>query len=200
VFRKLSRVAVVLVPVAASVLLVGCSGGGSNGSTDTSTSAAPSSAAGDPSLKVPAPLSSGGLIDNPCSALSDSELTAIGLLTNGQATADSPKLCRWKSSTNELNSISLSAVPQNKGGISDIYAQKAQSAYFEPVSISGYPGVYASTNDARPSGSCQLWVGVTDQLAVSIITGISSGPNKTDPCPIAKKVGDGMVTHLKSTA
>jgi hypothetical protein len=45
-----------------------------------------------------------------------------------------------------------------------------------------------------------LWVGVTDQLAVSIITGISSGPNKTDPCPIAKKVGDGMVAHLKGAS
>jgi hypothetical protein len=189
----------VLVPVAASVLLVGC-GSGSNGSTGTSTSAAPSSAAGDPSLKVPAPLPADGLIDNPCSALSNSELTDIGLLTSGQVNAESPKLCRWKSSTNELNSISLSAVPQNKGGISDIYAQKARSAYFEPVTLSGYPGVYASTDDARPSGSCQLWVGVTDQLAVSIITGISSGPNKTDPCPIAKKVGDGMVAHLEGTA
>ncbi|SEP54592.1 DUF3558 domain-containing protein [Amycolatopsis saalfeldensis] len=171
-FRKLSRVAVALVPVAASVLLAGC-GGSSNGAAETSPSAAPSSEAGDSLLKVSAPLSADGLIDNPCSALGDSQLTDIGLLTNGQATADSPKLCRWKSSSNELNSISLSAVPQNKGGISDIYAQKAQSAYFEPVSISGYPGVYAS---------------------------ISSGPNKTDPCPIAKKVGDGVVAHLRGGA
>jgi hypothetical protein len=157
------------------------------------------SAAGDSSLKVPAPLSSGGVIDNPCSALRDSELTGIGLLT-GQATADSPKLCRWKSSTNELNSISLSAVPQNKGGISDIYAQKAQSAYFEPVSISGYPGVYASTNDARPSGSCQLWAGVTDQLALSVVTNIGAGSLKTNPCPKAREVGEAMIAHLKGAA
>lgn len=199
-FRKMSRVAAVFVPVAASVLLAGCSGSGSDGSTDGSSSAAPSSAGGDSSLKVPAPLPADGLIDNPCSAISAAQLTEIGLLTDGKVSAGTPKLCRWTSSSIDLNSISLSAISQNKGGIGDIYDQKAKSAYFEPVTLSGYPGVFASIDDGRPSGVCQLWAGVTDQLAVSIITSINSGPNKSDPCPIAKKVGDALVTHLKGAA
>lgn len=199
-FRKLSRVAVVLVPVAASVLLAGCSGSGSDGSTGDSNSAAPSSSGGDSSLKVPTPLPADGLIEDPCSAMSANQLTEIGLLTKGHVNSESPKLCRWTSSSNELNSISLSAVPQNKGGIGDIYAQKAKSAYFQPVTLSGYPGVFASTEDGRSSGVCQLWAGVTDHLAVSIITSINGGSNKSDPCPIAQKVGNALIAHLKGAA
>ncbi|WP_336162017.1 DUF3558 domain-containing protein [Amycolatopsis sp. VC5-11] len=185
--------------LAIPALLAACSNGGSPDAPPAS-SAPSSSSAGDSSLAVPAPLQTDGLIDNPCSALSDSQLTQIGLLTGGRVTSGPPKSCRWKSSSNELNSISLAPLPQNKGGISDIYAQKAKQAYFEPVKVSDYPGLFAATDDARSDGSCQLWVGVTDQLAVSIITGISSGPNKSDPCPIAKKVGDALVTHLKGAA
>jgi hypothetical protein len=190
----------VLVPVAASVLLAGCSGGGSNGSTGTSASVAPSSATGDSSLKVPAALPTEDLLTNPCAALSSAQLTQIGLVASGRIVDGPPKGCSWKSSTLEENSISLAPLPQNKGGIGDIYSNKPKDAYFEPVTVGGYPGVFADAQDGRPSGACQLWVGVTDQLTVSVITGISVGSNKTDPCPIAQKVGEAMIAHLKSAA
>jgi hypothetical protein len=50
-------------------------------------------------------------------------------------------------------------IPQNKRGISDICDQKAKQAYFEPVTVGGYPGVFADSQDGRASGSCTLLVG-----------------------------------------
>jgi hypothetical protein len=52
----------------------------------------------------------------------------------------------------------------------------------------------------RSSGSCQLWIGITDQLAVSVGTVINVGANKPDPRPVAQKVGQTMIDHLKSAA
>ncbi|SEP54147.1 Protein of unknown function, partial [Amycolatopsis saalfeldensis] len=125
-------------------------------------------------MKVPAPLSAQSLLDNPCSALSDAQLKQIGLAA-GEVVQGPPTLCGWTSSGNAQNRIDAGAVPQNKGGISDIYDQKAKQAYFEPVTIGGYPGVFADTQDGRASGSCTLWVGVTDQLAWSVVTNIGAG-------------------------
>ncbi len=99
-----------------------------------------------------------------------------------------------------MNSVGITVVPQNTGGISDIYAQKAQQAYFEPVSINGYPGVYSAKADHRADGNCQLWVGVTDQLAVAVTPLISTGQNKSNPCGIAEKFAAVMIKHLKNAS
>jgi hypothetical protein len=154
----------------------------------------------DPSLKVPAPLPTQSLLSNPCSVLTDSELHAVGLAAPGKVSQGSPPLCGWSSYDTAQNGVNAGAVPQNKGGISDIYDQKAKQAYFEPVTVNGYPGVFADTQDGRPSGSCTLWVGITDQLAYSVITSIGTGPNKSTPCASAQKIGEAVITHLKGAA
>ncbi|MDT8915489.1 DUF3558 family protein [Amycolatopsis sp. PS_44_ISF1] len=114
-------------------------------------------------------------------------------------TDGAPKLCGWNSSATAQNRVNAGAVPENKGGISDIYSQKSRQAYFQPVTVDGYPGVFADTQDGRASGSCTLWVGLTDQLAYSVVTSLTVGPHKSDPCPIARKVGEAVITHLKGT-
>ena len=91
--------------------------------------------------------------------------------------------CVWKSSATEQNQIGLTPLPQNTGGISDIYDNKPHSVYFEPVDINGYPGVYTDIQDARADGSCTLWVGVTDQLAVSVIPKSESARTRATRAP-----------------
>lgn len=201
-FRPRRNDALAALAVITVVSLTACGGGGSTdtGTSSSLTSNASSSSTVDPSLKVPAALPTQDLLANPCAALSSSQLTQIGLVTSGRTVDGPPKGCSWKSSTLEENSVSLAPLTQNKGGLGDIYGKKPQDAYFEPVTVGGYPGVFADAQDGRSSGACQLWVGVTDQLAVSVITGISVGSNKTNPCPIAQKVGEAMIAHLKGAA
>jgi hypothetical protein len=145
-----------------------------------------------------APLPTQALLTDPCSILTAAEATQISLRSPGKndSTSTLPG-CTWKYTQTEQNQIGLTALPQNTGGISDIYTKKPGAAYFEPVDINGYPGVYTDIQDARADGSCTLWVGVTDQLAVSVIPNIGVG--KSDPCGIAKNFAAAMITHLKSS-
>lgn len=197
---RLHPVGAVVAVAVAAMSLAACGGGG--GSTGNSSSSAPdgTSSSVGPSLKVPAPLPTQDLLSNPCSALANAQLKDVGLASPGKVTPGPPDLCRWESAGTRANSVGVGAVPQNKGGISDIYDQKATQAYFEPFSASGYPGVVAAADDLRSSGTCSVWVGVTDQLAFTVITTISTGPNKATTCQSAQKIANAVVTHLKGVA
>jgi hypothetical protein len=187
------------VTLAIAVLLAACSSGGSAGNAPSpAPSSSPSTV--DPSLKVPAPLPTQELLSNPCSALTDAQLTQLGLTSPGRASQGPPPLCGWNADGSAQNGVNAGPVPQNKGGISDIYAQKAKQAYFEPVTVNGYPGVFADTQDGRASGSCTLWVGITDQLAYAVVTSIAVGQNKATTCASAQKVGEAVIAHLKGAA
>lgn len=189
--------------VAALSLLTACGGGGKTGGGDTPSQAPASSSAtgGGSGPKVPAPLPTQDLLGgNPCKVLTDAETSDFGLVVPGEKTTEPLAGCEWRSSGNGQNSIGMRVVPQNKNGISDIYDQKTRQAYFEPVTVDGYPGVLADTQDGRPSGTCTLWLGVTDQLAISIIPSIGAGPNKSNPCGLAQKFGGAVVKHLKGAA
>jgi hypothetical protein len=106
------------------------------------------------------------------------------------------------SATSDLNSIDVTPLPENKNGMSDIYANNDAHRYqfFQPLTIAGYPAADAESADDRSTGTCAIVVGVTDQLAVLLLTQIGAGVNKTNPCPIAEKVGAAMIEHLKGTA
>ncbi|MBB4688625.1 DUF3558 domain-containing protein [Amycolatopsis jiangsuensis] len=189
--------ALVVLTTVAAVSLSACSGGGNSADNSSPPS---SSSSVDASLKVPAPLPTQEFLSNPCSALTDAELDGVGLKPPGKVSQGPPDLCRWESAGTRMNSVAVGAVPQNKGGISDIYDQKATQAYFEPFSASGYPGVVAAADDLRSHGTCSVWVGITDQLAFTVVTSITTGANKATPCKSAQKVSEAVVTHLKGAA
>ncbi|MDT8915402.1 DUF3558 domain-containing protein [Amycolatopsis sp. PS_44_ISF1] len=88
-------------------------------------------AASTSGLKVPAPLPTQRLLDDPCGVLTDSELHGVGLASPGKVSQGPPPLCGWNSSDFAQNGANAGPVPQNKGGISDIYDQKAKQAHFQ---------------------------------------------------------------------
>jgi hypothetical protein len=190
--------------VAAGALSACSGGGGSAGSIPPATSV-PSSAAASSSgsalaPSVPSPLPTDQLTANPCSALSADQVRTIGLTGSGTKRQDQAgPSCEWRSATSDANVVYISPLTANSNGLSDTYANKAQDKYFEPTTINGYPGVYASITDNRSGGDCQLWVGVTDQLAVSVSDQILSGPNVSNPCPVVQRVATAMVQHLQGS-
>ncbi|TNC27238.1 DUF3558 domain-containing protein [Amycolatopsis alkalitolerans] len=190
--------------LAAAGALSACSGGTDVGSIPPATSgaAASSSSAEQLAPRVPSPLPTDALVTNPCTgALSVDQVYKQGLNSPGtprqnQQTGPS---CTWKSAAYDVNSVSITAVTPNKNGLSDIYANKPKDKYFEPTTIAGYPAVYADVQDGRSDGECSLWVGVTDQLAVYVLTQLGAGPNKSNPCPVAERVATAMVQHLQGS-
>lgn len=187
--------------VAAFGLLAACGGGTGDTQAPSATagSSAPSDGGGS-GPKVPSPLPTKELLDNPCSVYNAAEAENLGVRYPGRKSTGVTGGCVWTSAAIDTNYINIGALPQNKNGLSDIYAQKDKQAYFTPTSIDGYPAVFADTQDSRPSGSCSLWVGVTDQLAVSVIPNISVGDYKKDPCSLAQKFATAMIGHLKGAS
>ncbi|MFD2459042.1 DUF3558 domain-containing protein [Amycolatopsis samaneae] len=190
---------------AIGLLAASACGGGTGGAGGTAQppagagSSAPADSGGS-GPKVPSPLPAKDLIADPCGVLNATEAEQVGLKYPGEKSTGALNGCRWTSSGSNLNFVNNTPIEQNKHGISDIYAQKAKQAYFEPTTINGYPAVFAATEDSRSNGVCTLWVGVTDQLAVSVLPNISMGSNKKDPCGIAKKFATAMIGHLQGTS
>lgn len=136
-------------------------------------------------------------VDDPCAALTPEQLSAMGITDPGvRGFHDGDAECRWHLATSPLHVVSLTPVASEKAGLSDVYAGKKYQQYFEPTEIDGYPAVYAGVLDQRSNGNCQLWVGVTDELAVDVATHFL----ETDPCPVAERVAAGMIEHARDGA
>lgn len=184
--------------LAAGALVAGCSGTKSGTATTASSSApAESSGSSGSAPKVASPLNTASIESNACSALSAAKRSELGLGEGEQRTTSVGSGCSLFAADDRLNQIEISPVLANKNGLSDVYDTKANNEYFEPTEISGYPAVYAASLDARKSGKCGLFVGVTDQLAVNILVQHDNGPGASEPCPVAQKVGEAMIETLK---
>jgi hypothetical protein len=95
----------------------------------------PSSADVAANLKVSAPLPTVDLLSKPCAVIAPSQFDTLNFAGAGTKsdTAGDPSVgpdCRWVSKKNDGNVIFIGSLPGNKNGISDIYAGKAQAAYF----------------------------------------------------------------------
>ncbi|MDT7724679.1 MAG: hypothetical protein QOI21_1255 [Actinomycetota bacterium] len=197
--------------LAAGVLLAGCGGvkpgdAGNIGpmssppspfQPSTSDSGATGSTGSAP--KVSDPLNPAPILADACAALSPAQLSSFGLETTGRSrTIESGPTCAWDYADGSTNTINISPIEANKNGLSDLYDQKAEKAYFEETTIAGYPAVYTDITDDRNRGRCSLQVGVTDQLTVYIFTQLDDGPDTSSPCPVADKIGAAMVQTLKA--
>ncbi|SFJ53195.1 DUF3558 domain-containing protein [Amycolatopsis sacchari] len=191
--------------LAAAGVLSACSGGSGGGGSIPPLSSTPGSTAASSSAEqlapaVANPLPTDALVSDPCSALSAEQVQNIGLSGPGTSEqSDAGPMCKWKSATSQFNAVFISPITANKNGLNDIYANKPKDKYFEPTTVSGYPAVYADILDSRANGDCSLWVGVTDQLAVSVSTQIGSGQNKSNPCPVVERVATAMIQHLQGS-
>jgi hypothetical protein len=187
--------------------LAGCSsktGGTANpaasGPEGTASSA---ESGGNPAPKVSSPLDPAKLKSDPCSVLSSSQRSALGVEDGTPRSGEAGSTCAWVYTDDETRSsrVDIAADPNTDGlaGIYDLYAKGGtdQYEYWEPTEVSGYPGVYAATKDFRSKGQCKLLVGVTDTQAVQVFAQIGNGPGATDPCPQTLKAAEAMIQTLK---
>jgi hypothetical protein len=176
------------------------------------TAGTPSTAPADPSPttsaqlapKVPAALPTDTILSDPCQGISSTQADTIGLVPQGipKTLPYDGKGCNWKSATDTSNEVAIAPLAVSKNGMNDIYANNALHKFqlFQPLTIAGYPAAKVELAGDQSTGNCTLWVGVTDQLAVQVEALISFGINKTNPCPIATKVAEAMIEHLKGAA
>ena len=88
------------------------------------------------------------------------------------------------------------------GGLKQDYAKRHEYPNFKELPpVNGYPAVAGATDDpTRPeeSGSCDLDVGVSDDLTYLVQFSDLNGPDKADPCGKAQQVAGEVVKTLQS--
>ena len=145
----------------------------------------------------------------PCSVLTPAQISSLGIVATGKP--DNPvsgPACNWNdtSTTPSAMSIGNGFVTASKGGLSSLYVQaeslKKNGGYFEPIDpVQGYPAVLYSQLDDRQgktTAACGLAVGVSDALQFTVGINITITPQQSDPCAIAKKVADMVMTNLRA--
>ena len=147
--------------------------------------------------RVPSPLKTDSILADACATISSSGQTDLGLGEGRPRTGSGGPSCTYQEAADPSNQIDVTTVTANKNGLSDVYDTKDNDEYFGESQIGGYPAVFAAVKDYRHDGQCGLWVGVTDELAVQIMIQYGHGPGVQDPCSVATKYGEAMISTLK---
>jgi len=186
--------------VALSILAVGASActtaqrGSAQPGPVTTTAGAPVTA---PHVAVP--LSVSLLTDNPCALLTASQLHNLGLTsaTRADRTQNSVMTgCAWSDeSVGTGVQLNVGWVTPLHHGLADIYVQRTTAAYWQPVTIAGYPGVLTDSTDQRGSGTCGMDLGASNTAVIDLLYQGSSGT--TDPCDKVQMLAAEIVSSLK---
>ncbi|SDC80752.1 DUF3558 domain-containing protein [Actinokineospora iranica] len=174
-------------------------GGANNtGTTTSSSAAAPDNTYGAP--RVTDPIDAAALIDKPCALLTPAQVATLGLATQGkQDEAQGSQYCSWPSA-DEREDYTIGWLNPNKGGLSDHYRANQTisnfAAYFEPTTVSGYPGVFTAGQDRRGIGSCNLVVGIRDELTFRV--GAAGGPKGKACDDKIKQIAEQAIATMKN--
>ncbi|PRX47673.1 uncharacterized protein DUF3558 [Prauserella shujinwangii] len=107
-------------------------------------------------------------------------------------------MCAYKYASDASSQIHVILDTNLSNGLSDIYARESGLAYFEPTTVSDYPAVYAGSTDDRANGVCELHIGVTDSVAVTLIAYLSPGTSDYPRgCEVAELTAKTMIENLK---
>jgi hypothetical protein len=196
------------------VLVAGCTdkqSGTATPSTPTggdSTSTGRSTPTTTPSGGAPAvknPLDASKFIPQPCTALSANTLKQLNVSrpgipdTESAVAKGSGPFCIWHTDDQPTNmSYGVGFLTANKNGLSDTYrgGKKAFPGYFEPTEVDGYPAVFNGLTEDRPSGACNITVGISSSLAFRV--GLEGNKDVgTKACDLVKQVAAAVIQTLK---
>lgn len=142
-------------------------------------------------------------LTQPCSALSPSQLSTLNLVPPGEADTTSAVAknvgpgCIWRNSE-IANRLGLTFMTGNKNGLADFYRAHRDGdfqAYWIETTVDGYPGVFKDVRDSRPTGSCDLAVGISD--ALTFRTNVQSREGERS-CDQAKQAASLVLQTLKA--
>ncbi|MFI5612521.1 DUF3558 domain-containing protein [Amycolatopsis sp. NPDC051903] len=154
--------------------------------------------------KVGHPLPASVLSGDPCQeALTSDQLKQIlGISPQGKRddTTGLGPACDWHNSDSGA-AVGVSYVTEPHQGLSGVYANtKPQVKLWQELpAIQGYPAVGHASSDSKDF--CQVSVGIRDDLTFDVSLGLSTAKIGTaDPCPLAARVADMVVTNLRQKA
>lgn len=150
---------------------------------------------------VPHKLDASRYITAPCSVLSSEQLSSFGMSGPGDRDTSSGfaryagPTCGW-TNREAMTGIGVGFTTANRNGLADLYRGHAngQFAYFEPITVEGYPGVLADLTDSRDNGTCDANVAVNDHL--TFVAHLSGG-NGPQSCEDAKRLAAAVLRTIE---
>ncbi len=141
---------------------------------------------------------------DPCRALTAAQARELNVPTTGKATEIAfGKGCTWMN-TDSGGQTTIQFFSSDERGLSSIYreAKGSDFEYFEPIDdIEGYPAVEYNIDEENPDTDCTVAVGVTDRLAFTNTTWLSSNNvGHDEPCDVAVRVTTMMMKTMQGEA
>ena len=173
------------------------------GTSSSSSATAPESTTlggGAEAPKVTHPLNAEKFVANPCSVLTQPQLTHFAVTGQGEQKTDSngPR-CQWTSgSAGSSTGITAFFTPAITNGLDNAYqlhkAGTYKDGYFDPLEVAGYPAVLNGLVDDRKEGHCTVTVGLSDQSIFSVAI---QGQSGTDGCKAATNVAKAALQTIQ---
>ncbi|MGO1049179.1 DUF3558 domain-containing protein [Crossiella sp. CA198] len=191
----------VAIGAVAGVVLAGCGGGQTPGTTTTSASGAPTSSPAPSDVPtVPSPdLDTSRFAANPCGLLTTDQAKQVAGGVRGDL-RESPlgPSCRWLASSTPVKNHFSVTVNNQLGGLAQLYARKSDFKVWQPAQVAGQPAVIAMDADVRDKGVCVLEIGTAQQTTVAIDVRLSLGaPDYANACRSATGIGEMVIATLK---
>ncbi|AXB46704.1 hypothetical protein A4R43_33215 [Amycolatopsis albispora] len=201
-----------MLPLAAGLLLLasGCEGKDVPGTPALPAASAsePSPSAGESDVpaygapKVDNPLEVGDLVQRPCTALTDAQVTELlGSDTTEKEENVTGPACSWHSYGSEGAFIAVGFPTVNDLGLTALYRGKGQQFQFfkEMPPVRGLPAVaWGQVDDTKTQGRCGVSIGITDRSTMDATVTLSDkNIGKKDPCEATHDVLDMVVGNLQ---
>jgi hypothetical protein len=153
----------------------------------------------DGAPKVGSPIDPKGFLKQPCPVFTVDQRKELGLNEGEQVEGSFGEGCKWRS--NGGGQVTVSFLEKNTRGLSAPYANNKTGTfkYFEPTDIGGQPAVFASGDDRRDKGECQVVVGLSDKLVFNMFLQQSQDKVGTaKPCDVVARVAGMALTTIKA--
>lgn len=141
--------------------------------------------------------------EDPCTILSPQQAKSIGFPRPEDAThEESQPGCRWLGHRDSRVTITIQSGEQwALAGYYEVHAERPDAyAYFNPVTIEGFPAVFATDFDQRENGgSCAMTVALTDQDVLRMSNGLHFGTAQRDkPCAQLREAAELAVKTISA--
>jgi Protein of unknown function (DUF3558) len=205
--RRIAGSRIALVAVTVTLLAGGCGTSTAGNPSVPSGSAVSSgtSPVGSPLPSTPpvsTPLSVSRIVSDPCSLLTGTQLGVVGLTAAARPTPNHDPIgvgCAWNDRTVGTTGAQTGYDLETGlvHGLRDIYVQKQQMAYWQPVTVDGYPAVFDDPVDQRADGTCRMDLAVSEK---DVLLVDYQGDPGVPACDKAKALGGALITSLKGGA
>jgi hypothetical protein len=134
--------------------------------------------------------------------LTPAQLQTFGISKPGRGTTTGAiaeqvgPYCTWTADPEVDSTVGVGFITGNKHGLSDTYRGRPGFAYFEETMVDGYPAVFEEGVDGRPSGVCNITVGISDTLTFR--SSEQGGRKGQGSCDRAKQVAGAVIVTLKA--